>query len=151
MDARSLTPGAWISTYDGIMALVWRAMARCRLDLLKPDPASSSHLLHCACVRKSMNLPAHFFGNAMTMPKTGLAIARLVAADALSEVAGLVRRSIEEYKTADMAQDFCYWAAAAEHRSWIGIKLNSFLGMDTVATSIGTMTVYEAAEGVAQA
>ncbi|KAL1615016.1 hypothetical protein SLS56_011960 [Neofusicoccum ribis] len=146
VDARPHKPGAWISTYDGIMALIWRAMARCRLDLLKPDPISSSHLLHCAGVRKSMNLPTHFFGNAMTMPKTGLPVTRLVAPDTLPEVAGLVRASIEEYKTAEMARDFCDWVAKAEHRSWIGIKLNSFLGMDTVATSIGTMTVYDVAD-----
>lgn len=45
----------WVSTYDSIMAVLWRSFTRSRLEMFKPDLESESHLLHA--VRHTLFLP----------------------------------------------------------------------------------------------
>lgn len=136
--------GSWVSTYDSIMAVLWRSMTRSRLALFQPDPQSASHLLHAVGIRKSVSppLPPHYLGNALLLPKPGVAIATLTAPDTLAATAAVVRQSITEYTDPQMVRDTCDWIAGTENKAWIAIRVNGFLGMDVCGTSWGTMTAY---------
>lgn len=138
------TPDSWVSTYDSIMAVLWRSMTRARLPLLRPDPSSPSHLLHAVGIRKSVSppLPPHYLGNALLLPKPDLPIATLTAPDTLPLVAATVRASITEYSDPQMVRDTCDWIAGTENKAWVSILVNGFLGVDVCGTSWGTMTAY---------
>ncbi|KKY22006.1 putative trichothecene 3-o-acetyltransferase [Diplodia seriata] len=138
----------WVSTYDSIMAVLWRAFTRSRLDMFKPDLESDSHLLHAVGIRKAVTpaLPPHYLGNALLLPKPGVPISRLIAADTLPAVAATVRQSIKEYTSPQMIADTLDWLAGTENKSWIAIRVNGFLGMDVCGTSWGSMTAYERAD-----
>ncbi|KAL1626312.1 hypothetical protein SLS56_006980 [Neofusicoccum ribis] len=136
--------GSWVSTYDSIMAVLWRSMTRSRLAMFKPDPQSASHLLHAVGIRKAVSppLPPHYLGNALLLPKPGVAIATLTAPDTLAATAAVVRQSITDYTDPQMVKDTCDWIAGTENKAWIAIRVNGFLGMDVCGTSWGTMTAY---------
>ncbi|KAF4302868.1 putative trichothecene 3-o-acetyltransferase [Botryosphaeria dothidea] len=136
--------GAWVSTYDSIMAVLWRAMTRSRLAMFTPDLASDTHLLHAVGIRKAVDppLPPHYLGNALLLPKPGVPIGRLVDAHTLPLVAATVRQSIKDYTDPQMIRDTLDWLAGTENKNWIAIRVNGFLGMDVCGTSWGTMTGY---------
>ncbi|KAB2580485.1 Trichothecene 3-o-acetyltransferase [Lasiodiplodia theobromae] len=138
----------WVSTYDSIMAVLWRSFTRSRLEMFKPDLESESHLLHAVGIRKAVTppLPPHFLGNALLLPKPGVPISRLIADETLPQIAGTVRQSIKDYTDPQMIQDTLDWIAGTQDKTWITIRVNGFLGMDVCGTSWGTMTAYERAD-----
>jgi len=58
-----------------------------------------------------------------------------------AEGAAMVRASIKRI-TNDSIHDLAEWIAGTPDKSWIGMKLNAFLGMDLAGTSWTKMTSY---------
>ncbi|OJD37518.1 trichothecene 3-o-acetyltransferase [Diplodia corticola] len=148
----------WVSTYDSIMAVLWRAFTRSRLEMFKPDMSSESHLLHAVGIRKAVTpaLPPHYLGNALLLPKPGVPISTLIATgsddnstnntNTLPLIAATVRQSIKDYTAPQMVADTLDWLAGTPHKSWIAIRVDGFLGMDVCGTSWGSMTAYARAD-----
>uniref|UniRef100_A0A0D2XF84 Trichothecene 3-O-acetyltransferase n=1 Tax=Fusarium oxysporum (strain Fo5176) TaxID=660025 RepID=A0A0D2XF84_FUSOF len=67
-----LDPGTWISTYDAILSIMWRATVRAKSRLLKPDPATPSKAVHAVNGRGRIGFPIsdRYIGTAITMPQS---------------------------------------------------------------------------------
>ncbi|ENH72293.1 hypothetical protein FOC1_g10004532 [Fusarium oxysporum f. sp. cubense race 1] len=67
-----LEPGTWISTYDAILSIMWRATVRAKSRLLKPDPATPSKAVHAVNGRGRTGFPIsdRYIGTAITMPQS---------------------------------------------------------------------------------
>lgn len=136
----------WVSTYDCIMALLWKTITRAKLPLLKPDRGNEVILAHAVNTRNLLEppLPARFLGNAVALPRVSSgSIEQLVAADDnLPRLAAAVRASIRSI-TPQYAAELPEWVAGLEDRRYIAIAMDSFLGMDLAGTSWQAMTPYE--------
>ncbi|KAH7229865.1 hypothetical protein BKA60DRAFT_552629 [Fusarium oxysporum] len=64
-----LEPGTWISTYDAILSIMWRATVRAKSRLLKPDPATPSKAVHAVNGRGRTGFPIsdRYIGTAITV------------------------------------------------------------------------------------
>jgi hypothetical protein len=139
------TGDIWISTYDAIMAILWKTITRSKLELLHPDLDQEVILVHAVNTRKRFDppLPEKFMGNAVALPRTEpLRISQLVADDNLPELAQRVRKSIRTI-TPQYVLELPEWVAGLDDRRWINVNMNSFLGMDLAGTSWQAMNVYE--------
>jgi hypothetical protein len=136
--------GSWVSTYDAIMAVVWKTVTRSKIPLLKPDLEQEVILAHAVNTRNKLNppLPERFLGNAVALPRTTpTKIKDLIAAD-LPDVARKVRASINSI-TAEYVSELPEWIAGLKDKRYISINMNSFLGMDLAGTSWQAMHCYQ--------
>ncbi|KAK7541673.1 hypothetical protein IWX49DRAFT_592422 [Phyllosticta citricarpa] len=64
------------SSYDAIVAILWRCMIRARLPLLNSERSTESLPLHAVGLRQCMEppLPARFLGNALALPTPSMDI-----------------------------------------------------------------------------
>lgn len=122
----SAAPGdssSWISTYDAVIALVWRGVTRAKQALLRPDPdRATSTLGHAVDVRRRAGpppLPAGFLGNAI-----------------------VVARAATEAVTPAYVGELAEWVAGLGDRRWIHFDVECFLGLDFCATSWQLMSAY---------
>ncbi|ETS78933.1 hypothetical protein PFICI_08786 [Pestalotiopsis fici W106-1] len=136
---------AWISTYDAIIALLWKSVTRSKIPLLKPDLEDEVILAYGMNVRSRMEPPLAdcYLGNVVALPSTEPRPIKAILADgSLSEMALAVRQatqSIDHNYVAGVTE----WVAGLEDRRWITINMRSFLGMDLAATSWQAMTPYQ--------
>lgn len=143
--AMAETGDSWISTYDAIMATLWKSITRSKLELLHPDLSQEVVLVHAVNTRKVLDppLPEAFMGNAVALPRTEpIRISDLLADGSLPILAQRVRDSIKTI-TQQYVAELPEWIAGLDDRRWININMNSFLGMDLAGTSWQEMNVYE--------
>jgi hypothetical protein len=136
---------SWISTYDAIMAVLWKSITRSKLELLHPDLDQEVILVHAVNTRKTLDppLPEAFMGNAVALPRTEpIQISDLLTDGNLPNIAQRVRNSIKAI-TPQYVAELPEWIAGLEDRRWININMNSFLGMDLAGTSWQGMNVYQ--------
>ncbi|KAL7904692.1 transferase family domain-containing protein [Trichoderma velutinum] len=135
----------WISTFDSIMALLWSSITRARLDLLRPDLDSKAVLIHAVDTRKVWDPPPpDRFLSVGSVPARSepLSIRDIVNPENLPRIAGLVR-SATKAQTPQHLMGLLQWIAGHEDRRWLQLNVNSFLGMDLVASSWQGMTAYK--------
>ncbi|KAF4447208.1 Trichothecene 3-O-acetyltransferase [Fusarium austroafricanum] len=67
-----LEPGSWISTYNAILSIMWRANVRAKSPLVKPDPNAPSKAVHAINGRGRTGFPIsdRYIGTAITMPQS---------------------------------------------------------------------------------
>jgi hypothetical protein len=143
--ALAKTGDNWISTYDAIMAILWKSTTRSKLELLHPDLRQEVILVHAVNTRKVLDppLPETFMGNAVALPRTEpIKISDLLADGNLPDIAQRVRNSIKTI-TPQYVVELPEWIAGLEDRRWININMSSFLGMDLAGTSWQGMNVYQ--------
>jgi hypothetical protein len=136
---------SWVSTYDAIMAILWKSITRSKLELLHPDLTQEVILVHAVNTRKTLNppLPEEFMGNAVALPRTEpIKISDLLADGNLPSIAQRVRNSIKAI-TPQYVAELPEWVAGLEDRRWININMISFMGMDLAGTSWQGMNVYQ--------
>jgi hypothetical protein len=139
------TGDSWISTYDAIMALLWKSITRSKLELLHPHLDQEVIPAHAVNTRKVLDppLPEVFMGNAVALPRTEpIKISELLADNNLPDVAQKVRNSIKTI-TPQYVAELPEWIAGLEDRRWINIDMKSFLGMDLAGTNWQGMNVYQ--------
>ncbi|KAH3940655.1 hypothetical protein HBH98_219080 [Parastagonospora nodorum] len=135
---------SWISTYDAIMATLWKSITRSKLELLHPDLGQEVVLVHAVNTRKVLDPPLSeaFMGNAVALPRTEpIRLSDLLADGNLPNLAQRVRNSIKAI-TQQYVAELPEWIAGLDDRRWININMNSFLGMDLAGTSWQGMNVY---------
>lgn len=136
---------AWISTYDAVIALLWKTVTRSKIPLLQPDLDAPAILAYGMNVRSRMDppLPDAYLGNVVALPSTEPRPIRAILADGgLPDMALAVRGAMQSIDGAYVA-GVSAWVAGLEDRRWIAVNMNSFLGMDLAATSWQAMTPYQ--------
>lgn len=143
-DASQENVGSFVSTYDAMMALLWKSITRAKMPLLNPSLDQKVVLVHALNTRTRLDplLPDRYLGNAVALPRVEPVTIRSVLDDGnLPRVAATVRASIKAV-TPDYVARLAEWAAGLEDRRWIMIKMDSFLGMDLAGTSWQSMSAY---------
>lgn len=139
---------AWISTYDAMIALLWKSITQSKIPLLRPDLDDQVILAYGMNVRSRMEPPLAecYLGNVCALPSTEPRPIRDVINDngsGLSDLALAVRRATQSTDGQAYVSDVSAWVAGLEDRRWININMRSFLGMDLAATSWQGMTPYQ--------
>lgn len=147
------SPTAWISTYDALLALLWRALTRARLPLLTTptDPKTTAILMGPINGRRHIRptpLPPQLLGNVLALPRTSHPIAALTSPSTLSAVAAAIRASNRAHATPEMFADAVEWVAGAPHKGLIMPRLPPHQGPETMTynTTWREMSYYEAAD-----
>ncbi|KAF2137756.1 uncharacterized protein K452DRAFT_321603 [Aplosporella prunicola CBS 121167] len=144
-DAQPTEGNSWVSTYDCIMAAVWRAVTRSRLPMHNPDLNLHSTLLHAVNnrMRADPPLPPRFLGCAVSLARPeGFSIGELVDMKNLPLIASGIRQSILAV-TPETVQETAEWVAGTKDKNTIDIKLNAHMGLDFAGTSWQPVTVYQ--------
>ncbi|KAK7541923.1 trichothecene 3-o-acetyltransferase [Phyllosticta citribraziliensis] len=133
------------SSYDAIVAILWRCMTRARVPLLRPERSAESRLLHAVGLRQFMKppLPARFLGNALALPTPSMEIGTLLDDGALPQIASVIRASIQEATSKDSIKKTADWIASVPNKSCITLTTKNFLGLDIAGASWRRMTPYQ--------
>jgi trichothecene 3-O-acetyltransferase len=122
--------GQWISTYDAIMGILWQAITRAKLPMLKPELDRETVMVHGVNTRQKFvpPLPSRFIGNALALLRAGpKRIRDIIRNDSLPELASAVRASINTI-TPQYVVELPEWVAGLQDRRWITMNMNSYLG-----------------------
>lgn len=134
----------WVSTYDVVMAILWKTITRAKIPLLQPDLSREVVLVHAVNTRTKLEppLPERLLGNAVALPRVEpVTINQLLEPDNLPTLAAAVRVSIQEI-TPQYVSELPEWVAGLDDKRWITINMDSFLGMDLAGTSWAGMSAY---------
>ncbi|KAK6063342.1 trichothecene 3-o-acetyltransferase [Seiridium cupressi] len=139
-------PGTWISTYDAILAMMWRATVRAKSPLLKPDSNAPSKAVHAVNGggRADPPISERYIGTAITMPQSK----ELTVADVLGDLektlpvlARAVRASTASV-TPEYLNDLVKYAAGSHDLRWTELDMHWVLGLDCMAFDWHTMKSY---------
>ncbi|KAH7489422.1 hypothetical protein FOMA001_g2342 [Fusarium oxysporum f. sp. matthiolae] len=142
-----LEPGTWISTYDAILSIMWRATVQAKSRLLKPDPAIPSKAVHAVNGRGRTGFPIsdRYIGTAITMPHSKTFTISEVLGDletTLPVLARAVRESTNSVNPEYMS-DLIKYAAGSSNLQWSELDMHWVLGLDCMAFDWHTMKSYE--------
>ncbi|KAL1640923.1 hypothetical protein SLS58_006539 [Diplodia intermedia] len=150
------TPAAvpWISSYDAIIATIWRAMTRARMPAfqsLPSGPPATSSQLHAVNLRSVAGVPENYYGNVMALPIQTLPLSTLTSSPSspsspdptLATVASSIRAGITRCSTPRIAAATAEWIAGTRDKS--AITVPNLLGTGLYCTSWRSMTYYATA------
>lgn len=138
----------WVSTYDALLAILWRAIVRAKLPLLKPEPAAPSKAIHAVNARGRTEpaIPDNYIGVAVTLPQSPeLTVADVLSPDlgsTLPLLAHTVRAATSQVKPEYVA-DLIRWAGSCPDLRWVELDMHWVLGLDCMAFDWHTMKSYE--------
>lgn len=136
--------GSWISSYDAILALLWRAVLRAKLPLVKPESTAPSKALHAVNGRGRTNPPlsGRYIGSAVTLPQSErLTVAEVLADGAIPKLARNVRACTNSI-TPEYVADLVRWSGACNDLRWTELDVSWVLGLDCMAFDWHTMKSY---------
>lgn len=138
----------WVSTYDALLALLWRAVVRAKQPLLRPDPSAPSKAVHAvnARARAGAPMPDGYIGVAVTLPQSpALTVADVLGAPlgtALPLLARTVRAATGQV-TPSYVADLERWALSAPDLRWVELDMHWVLGLDCMAFDWHTNRAYD--------
>ncbi|KAH8196423.1 hypothetical protein TruAng_009410 [Truncatella angustata] len=144
--SKGLESGTWISTYDAILAIMWRATVRAKSPLLNPDPSAPSKAVHAVNGRGRADPPIsdRYIGAVITLPQSKVLTIAEVLGDleaTLPALAGTVRASTASI-TSEYLDDLVKFAAGSHDLRWVELEMNWILGLDCMAFDWHTMKSY---------
>lgn len=130
-------PGARVSRYDALLALLWRASVRAKQPLLRPRPGTPVKAIHAvnARGRTAPAIPASYIGVAVTMPESpALTVADVLAPDVGAVLPLLARtiRAATSCVTPEYVADLAKFAANAPDLRWTVLDSEFFFGSRVV-------------------
>ncbi|KKY13763.1 putative trichothecene 3-o-acetyltransferase [Diplodia seriata] len=140
----------WISSYDAIIATIWRAVTRARMPLfqsLPSGPPATSSQLHAVNLRGVVaGVPENYYGNAMALPTQTLPLSTLtsLSTSSLAATASSIRAGITRSSTPAIAAATAEWISGTRNKS--AITLPNLIGTGLYCTSWRSMTYYSAAD-----
>lgn len=153
----SSTENCRISTYDALLAVLWRAIVRAKQPLLQPPSGAPSKVVHAVNARgggrSSPAIPAGYIGVGVTMPQSSPALTVADVLDGTSEdpsrvaatLALLARnvRAATDSVTPEYVSDLVSFAGNAPDLRWTELDMHWVLGLDCMAFSWHGMKSYE--------
>ncbi|PSR79900.1 trichothecene 3-o-acetyltransferase [Coniella lustricola] len=143
-----LEPGTWISTYDAILAIMWRATVRAKSPLVKPEPDAPSKVVHAVNGRGRTQPPIsdRYIGTAITLPQSQILTVTEVLGD-LEATLPILARTVRECTnsvTPQYMEDLVTFAANSKDLRWTELDMHWVLGLDCMAFDWHTMKSYQA-------
>lgn len=137
----------WVSTYDALIALLWRAVIRAKMPFLKPDPAAPSKTIHAVNARgRAVPLPEEYIGVAVTLPwSPSHPISRVLSPDFAATLPLLARtvRVATNSVTPPYLDGLLDWGLACEEdMRWTELNMHMMLGVDCMIFDWHTMKSY---------
>lgn len=135
---------SWISTYDAVLALLWKATTRARIFLRYSDLKSKASLGHAVNMRHRIepSLPDRYLGNAVvTQPVGSMTVDSILLDDSLPRLASAIRSSIKRV-TPEYSADLLEWVAGLENDTRAQYNVIDFLGIDLVGSSWQDWSAY---------
>ncbi|KAI3400416.1 hypothetical protein diail_3037 [Diaporthe ilicicola] len=138
----------WVSTYDALLAILWRAIVRAKEPLLKPDPKAPSKAVHAVNARGRTEpaIPDNYIGVAVTLPQSPeLTVSDVLSPDLGSALPLLARtvRAATNQVTPSYVADLVRWAGSNPDLRWVELDMHWVLGLDCMAFDWHTMKSYE--------
>ncbi|KAI7767092.1 hypothetical protein LZL87_012378 [Fusarium oxysporum] len=142
-----LEPGTWISTYDAILSIMWRATVRAKSRLLKPDPAAPSKAVHAVNGRGRTGFPIsdRYIGISITMTQSKPFTISKVLGD-LETMLPILAQAVRESTNSidpEYISDLIRYAAGSSKLQWSELDMHWALGLDCMAFDWHTMKSYE--------
>ncbi|KAG6363115.1 hypothetical protein INS49_008210 [Diaporthe citri] len=139
---------SWVSTYDALLAILWRAIVRAKQPLLKPDAAAPSKAIHAVNARGRTDppIPDNYIGVAVTLPQSPeLAVTDVLSPDLGSALPLLARtvRAATNQVTPSYVADLIRWAGSSPDLRWVELDMHWVLGLDCMAFDWHTMKSYQ--------
>ncbi|CAN8097805.1 unnamed protein product [Discula destructiva] len=138
-----------ISTYDALLAIIWRALVRAKQPLLQPAPGAPSKVVHAvnARGRSSPSIPEGYIGVGVTMPQSypALTVADVLDGPLKTTLPLLARnvRGSTESVTPEYVSDLISFAGNSADLRWTELDMHWVLGLDCMAFSWHGMKSYE--------
>lgn len=150
------TQNCHISSYDAMIALLWRVCLRAKQPLVQADPATPSRAIYAVNARGrcSPALPEGYIGNGVIMPQALqiLTISDVLegtledsgssAAATFSLLAQTVRGTTNSL-TPEYISDLVFSAGNTPDLRWVELYVQWFLGIDCLSTSWHKMKSYK--------
>ncbi|KIL89227.1 hypothetical protein FAVG1_07621 [Fusarium avenaceum] len=141
-----LETGSWISTYDALLSIMWRATVRAKSSLLNPDPNAPSKAVHAVNGRGRTSEPIseRYIGTAITIPQSKTLTVTEVLGDLETTLPILARAVRESINSVDQEylSDLVEFAAASPNLQWSELDMQWVLGLDCMAFDWHTMKSY---------
>ncbi|KAI2616721.1 transferase family-domain-containing protein [Hypoxylon sp. NC1633] len=132
--------GTWISTYDAIVAFLWRIITKNRADIYKPDLSAPAIFMVSVNMRNRLNPPVHerYQGNlvcgGLSFRQGNVPTLADVISDApLSRLAAFIRK-VTQSVTSQTMDDMLESAAPIKDKSTLHVRLDSVPPMSLAAT-----------------
>lgn len=152
------TKNCHISSYDVILALIWRVFLRAKQPLLQADPTTPTRVVYPvnARGRSSPAVPEGYIGSGVCMrqPSQPFTISDVLQGtleelsgsnSAVATLALLARtvRALTNSVTPEYISDVVSFVGNAPDRRWIEFNIEWVLGLDCLSTSWHNMKSYE--------
>lgn len=127
-----------------MLALLWRAVVRAKLPLLKPADTAPSKAIHAVNSRGRTDPPisGRYIGSAVTLPPSEvLTVADVMADGALPLLARTVRGATNSITPAYVSS-LVSWAGGCNDLRWTELDMHWVLGLDCMAFDWHTMKSY---------
>lgn len=138
----------WVSTYDALLALLWRAVVRAKQPLLRPEPTAPSKAVHAVNARGRADppLPDGYIGVAVTLPQSPCLTVADVVGGTLEAAVPLLARTVRAATgqvTPAYVADLGRWALSCRDLRWVELDMHWVLGLDCMAFDWHTNRAYE--------
>lgn len=127
-----------------MLALLWRAVVRAKLPLLKPAGTAPSKAIHAVNSRGRTDPPisGRYISSAVTLPQSEvLTVADVMADGALPLLARTVRGATNSITPAYVSS-LVSWAGGCNDLRWTELDMHWVLGLDCMAFDWHTMKSY---------
>ncbi|KAI1323856.1 transferase family-domain-containing protein [Xylariaceae sp. FL0255] len=132
--------GTWISTYDAVMALIWRVLTKNRAPIYKHEPSSPAIFMEAVNMRSRLNppVPEGYQGNLFCPGISFYQPDQLTTADVISDaplsrLAGFVRK-VTQSVTSHMLDGMLQSAAAMPNKFTLHGRADSVPPISLVVT-----------------
>lgn len=119
-----------ISTYDALLAVLWRALVRAKQPLLQPAPDAPAKAVHAVNARGRVAIPKNYVGVGVTMPQSpALTVSDVLRLDMEATLPLLARtvRAATSCVTPEYVSDLARFAANAPDLRWTELDSKFFL------------------------
>ncbi|KAK8115560.1 hypothetical protein PG984_012062 [Apiospora sp. TS-2023a] len=145
--SKGLPEGSYISSYDAVAAIWWRAMLRAKRPLLDFKDDDESKCIHAVNMRKRADppMPPRFIGTAVALPLSKTVTIKQAMgprAEALPLLARTVRGNTA-LVTPDYIEGQMQWAAGAPDLRYNELNMPWVMGRDCMGFGWHDMTPYQ--------
>ncbi|KXX76485.1 Trichothecene 3-O-acetyltransferase [Madurella mycetomatis] len=134
------TDGSWISSYDAVVAFLWRVLSKNRAPIYKPDLGSPALFGESVNMRDRVrpSVPQRYQGNLQCgglsfLQKRQLTLAEVISEARLRDIAAFIRR-ITDSVSQDTLQTTVATAASVSDPSNLHFRQNSMPPMSLIVT-----------------